>query len=459
MAATLRALDYKVLQQCMHCGLCLPVCPTYATTKQERHSPRGRIALMRAVADEVQPVNPAFATEMYDCLGCLACQTACPAGVDYAQLIETARSDVELHRSLATPARRFWRTLTLRILFRHPRVLRGLGRLLRVYQRSGVETAVRKLRLTRLLPPSLRALEPLTPRMAPAWSRALIAPHESPSSTPRYRVALLTGCVQDLVFSDINRDTADVLLANDCAVHTPAVQPCCGSLHAHNGDLRTAAELARRLLDLLPPENYDAIISNAGGCGSHLRHFGTLLKDDPHYSSRATLWDEKLRDIHEWLSHIGCRAPSHHPTEPLTKQKITLLESCHLTHGQKITHAPRSLLALLPEYELVPLAESSWCCGSAGIYSITRPEESAQLLDRKIRHILASGAEIVAATNPGCHLQVARGLAERGLNIPILQPVSLLARAYRQAATPLAGSSQVQHTPLPIRVPSGDTRQ
>jgi glycolate oxidase iron-sulfur subunit len=225
--ATLRTLDYSVLQQCMHCGMCLPTCPTYDTTRRERNSPRGRIALMRAIADGSLGVTHEFARELSYCLGCLACQTACPAGVNYAELFEAARSDIELSNAHPGLARKFWRGLTLGFLFMHPRALRAAGRMVGFYQRSGLESLVRRAGLMKLLPPRLRRLEPQTPRIAPPFSNARIAPHETPAAGARYRVAMLTGCVQDLVFPDVNRDTVDVLLANGCAVDTPPAQPCC----------------------------------------------------------------------------------------------------------------------------------------------------------------------------------------------------------------------------------------
>ena len=428
--ATLRTIDYAVLQQCMHCGMCLPTCPTYDQTKHERNSPRGRIALMRAVADGVLDVTHEFAEEMSYCLGCLACQTACPAGVNYAELFETARSDIEQQNAHGGAARKFWRTLTLGFLFMRPGALRFAGRAVALYQRSGLEALARRTGVIRLLPPALRRLEPQTPRVATKFSDSLIRPRETPSGPTRYRVALLTGCVQDLVFPDVNRDTADVLLANGCSVDTPPVQPCCGSLHAHNGDLERARVLARRMIEVFPPDRYDAIITNAGGCGSHLRRYAPLLRDDREYYDRATVWDRKVRDIQEWLIEIGCRPPEASPfNEPTT---VTYHESCHLVHGQKISREPRALLRLLPGVSLVELAESTWCCGSAGIYAITQPEQAERLLGRKTANIVGTGASWVATANPGCHLQIARGLSAADARIQVAHPVSLVARAYRR---------------------------
>jgi glycolate oxidase iron-sulfur subunit len=275
-------------------------------------------------------------------------------------------------------------------------------------------------------------LEPQTPRIAQKFSNSLIAAHETPPGEARYRVALLTGCVQDLVFPDVNRDTADVLLANGCAVDTPPTQPCCGSLHAHNGELGQARVLARRMIDLFPADRYDAIITNAGGCGSHLRRYAPLLQADPTYQERAAAWDLKVRDVQEWLIEIGCRPPQASPfNEPIA---LTYHESCHLVHGQKISRQPRALLRLLPGISLIELPESSWCCGSAGVYAITQPEQAERLLGRKTANIVGTGASWVATANPGCHLQVARGLDAAGAAVHVAHPVSLLARAYRREA-------------------------
>ncbi len=410
--------------------MCLPTCPTYDTTKRERNSPRGRISLIKAVAENQFPITPTFAEEMSYCLGCLACQTACPAGVDYASLFEHARAEIETSRVNSSPSRDIWRYLTLDLLFTRPRLLRAFGKTLRLFQASGLQTLSRKLRLTKFLPKNLRRLEPQTPRISAKFSNELIDPVESPTTlSVKRRVALLTGCIQDLAFSQINRDTADVLLANGCEVHTPPVQHCCGSIHSHNGETELARENARRLIDLLPPENFDAIISNAGGCGSHLRHYGRLLESDSAYAERAKFWDSKLRDIHEFLSEIGVRQPIASPFFEATL--VTYHDSCHLTHGQKVTLQPRYIIDLIPGLTRVELPEANWCCGSAGVYSITQPEQSQILLERKIRHIQSTNAQILLTANPGCHLQIQSALP----HLKILHPISLLAQAYAKEST------------------------
>lgn len=426
----LKHLDYGVLQQCMHCGMCLPTCPTYVETKLERNSPRGRIALMRGIADGQLEVTRAFGEEMYFCLGCLACESACPAGVAYAPMFESARADIERAGVLDSPQRSVVRAFALRLFFTRPLLLHALGRMLRWYQASGLERAVRALGLTRFLPKDVRELEPLTPRIQREFSDAVIGDVESPEA-PRFRVGMLTGCVQDLAYSHVNRDTVDVLLANDCEVVTPALQHCCGSLHAHNGEVEWAREMARRNIDAFDLDSLDAIISNAAGCGSHLKHYDSLLADDPRYAARAKQWSEKVKDIHEWLIAIGLKLPASGPSAE--RVRVTYHEACHLCHGQKITSQPRAVLAAVPGLELVELPESTWCCGSAGIYNITQPEMSAKLLARKMEHIETTGAAIVASANPGCCVQLEAGARTNARPIEIVHPITLLARAYRQA--------------------------
>ncbi|MDQ8185382.1 (Fe-S)-binding protein [Pelagicoccus sp. SDUM812002] len=427
----LKELDYSVLQQCMHCGMCLPVCPTYTTTKKERNSPRGRISLMRAVADDELRISEAFGEEMYYCLGCLACTTACPAGVDYANLFENARAQVEEEGILDTPERSFWRWLTLKVLFSHPRLLRASGRLLYHYQQLKLDELIRKSGLLNWIVPELAKLEPMTPKICHCFSDTIIKEREIPRES-RYKVGFLSGCVQDLAFSDVNRDTVDVLLANRCEVVTPRVQPCCGSLHGHNGAHELAKDLARKTIDQFDDlGSFDAIISNAGGCGSHLKHYHRLLADDPDYAEKASLWDSKLKDIHEFLTMIE-RVPF-----PSTagQQNVTYHDSCHLCHGQKISQQPRDLLKLIPGLKFEELPEANHCCGSAGIYNITQPEESQRQLDRKLDQLAKTRSETVATANPGCHLQIQNGINGRQLEKRVAHPITLLAEAYRSQAS------------------------
>jgi glycolate oxidase iron-sulfur subunit len=424
----IRELDYALLQQCIHCGMCLPTCPTYDETKIERNSPRGRVALMRAIADRRLEPTKVFGEEMYFCLGCLACETACPAGVKYSQLFEAAREEAEVAGVLSTPSRNAIRSIILKGLFTHPRLLRLAGRLLWLYRVSGAQSLFRLLHLNSMLPRRYRELERMTPAAQAKFSCQLIKTVERPSGKISHRVGMLTGCVQDIVFPDINRDTVDVLLANGCEVRTPRVQYCCGSLHAHNGEVEAAKDLARKQIDAFDPDSLDAIITNAAGCGSHLKSYGILLADDAKYSERARAWAAKVRDIHEWLCLINFREPRV-PGE--RRVSVTYHEACHLCHGQKITRQPRDVLKAIPGLKLVELAESTWCCGSAGIYNITQPEMAAKLQERKLRRVAESGASIVATANPGCILQLANGARRFSRQVTIRHPIGLLAEAYR----------------------------
>lgn len=463
----LKKLDYSVVQQCMHCGLCLPTCPTYDATKLERNSPRGRIALMRAIADDKLEVTRTFGDEMYFCLGCLACMTACPAGVNYAELFEHARAEVEERRLLASPKRDFIRWFTVKWLFMDLRRLELVGKTIRLYQQLGLQTALRRTGLMRLMPRRLRELEAMTPTVCAKFSAELIAPVTPAIGERKYRVAMLIGCAQDLIFSDVNRDTVEVLARNGCEVVTPPEQSCCGSLHAHNGEWTLAQKLARRNINQLPPEQFDAIITNAGGCGSHLKHYAKLLADDPVYAPRAKDWDAKVKDVHQWLVEIGFQRPNvlthctpalapsaqsgvgdaterrsptrrdtsdaqeHAGSQTGAPMVVTYHESCHLSHGQKVVTQPREILRTIPGLKLVELLEANWCCGSAGIYNLTQPEMAGQLLNRKIAHIKSTGATTVATANPGCLLQLVNGAAQAGLRLRVVHPITLLAEAYR----------------------------
>jgi glycolate oxidase iron-sulfur subunit len=430
-ANLLRSLDYSVLQQCMHCGLCLPTCPTYDETRRERSSPRGRIRLMRDVADGRLEVGPTFAEEMSYCLGCLACQSACPAGVDYAALLERARGEVERQHVRRALGRRLFRGVMMGQVLRRPRLLRTFGRLLWFFQQSGLQSMLRRSEIMRAIVPRVAwQWDAQTPSVRPPFSHKRIRPRES-TDEAKYCVALLTGCVQDLTFAQVNRATADVLLANDCEVVTPAWQYCCGSLHAHNGELEWARDLARRNIDSFDLDEVDAVITNAGGCGSHMRKYGELLHDDPNYAAKAQNWDHKVRDIHEWLVEINFRQPRSNPK--VAEQVVTYDASCHLLHGQRVAHQPLQVLRAVPGVRFVELAESDWCCGSAGIYSLTQPEQSAKLLARKLEKIAATGAAVLASANPGCLLQIARGASNdsRLHGLRVCHPIELLAEAYR----------------------------
>jgi glycolate oxidase iron-sulfur subunit len=359
-------------------------------------------------------------------------------GRELRGIVRARPQEAEQSGALNSPKRNLIRNFTLRWLFMDLHHLQLVGHVLRLYQQLGLQKLLRRSGVLNLLPKRLRELEAMTPTVQPHFSADLIAPVTPAVGPKRYRVAMLTGCAQDLIFSDINRDTVEVLTRNGCEVVTPPEQYCCGSLHAHNGEWELAQELARKQLDQFPPIQFDAIITNAGGCGSHLKHYHKLLADDPAYRDRAALWDEKVKDIHEWLVEIGIQRPEQGQKTEVRDQSsdknavtVTYHDSCHLCHGQKITAQPREILRAIPSLKLVELPEASWCCGSAGIYNIVQPEMAGELLQRKLKHIKSTGASVVATGNPGCLLQIINGAKEQGMNLRAVHPITLLAEAYR----------------------------
>ncbi len=433
---TLKKLDYSVLQQCMHCGMCLPVCPTYQETGKERNSPRGRIALVKALSDGELSLDSAFADEMSFCLGCLSCTTACPAGVDYGTILETARAAVETSGIRNNLGRAWVRWSIMKTVFTHPWQLHLMGRVLWFYQRSGLQFIFRTLKLTAFLSPTVKMLEPFTPVVKSRFSHQLIEPEAIEFGPQRYRVAVLTGCVQDILFSDINRATVNVLQENGCRVVTPRAQVCCGSLHIHNGEPDIAKDLAKRLIRQINPYEFDAIISNAGGCGSHLKHYHHLLEDEIEYAYEAAEWSRKLKDISEFLVEIGFRKPQAATSGQENNDMpvaVTYHEACHLSHGQKISAAPREILRALPGMQLVECADATKCCGSAGVYNITQPVMAGILQKEKVEKLSATGAMIVATANPGCHLQIENGMKLKGYQqVRVVHPVVLLDEAYKR---------------------------
>ncbi len=414
-----------LLLQCIHCGMCLPTCPTYSLTLRERSSPRGRIRLIKKYAQGEIGLSGPFIEEMAFCLNCRACESACPAGVEYHHLLEFARTEI---RSSAPPSsllHRLGKALLDR-LFTSPSFLKKVSRVLYFYQRSGLERLVLASGILRLLPGDLDRLARLAPRISRRASRDVLPERIPAHGEKKYTVALLTGCVQDVSFAEVNRHAAEVLARNGCEVIIPAAQVCCGSLHGHMGDVAQARSLFAQNARAFDPESVDAIIVTAAGCGSFMKEYPSLFSTAEGGERRAAeAFSAKVRDIHEFLASI----PLHKPTKPLPL-RVTYHDACHLAHAQKITEAPRALLKMIPELELMPLPESTWCCGSAGTYNVTHPEPAFRLLQRKTSHIIGTDAKIVASANPGCTIQLRYGLRERDVHIEVVHPITLLWQAY-----------------------------
>ena len=425
--ANLPVPDDDVLLQCIHCGMCLATCPTYTLTLRERSSPRGRIRLIKSVAAGQLPLSEIFQFEMYFCLDCRACETACPAGVQYGRLVEAARAEIETLEK-QTGRRSRLKAFLLEKVFTNPPLLRKLARALRLYQRSGLEALALRLRLPRLISKKLDRLAPLAPTISAKFTHQFLPEILPARGETHYRVALLSGCVQDVAFAEINRDTALVLAHHGCEVWTPRQQVCCGSLHGHVGDRETALRLAAQNIELFSSRKTDAVIINAAGCGSFMKSYGELFSgvaNAPIPQAVAEAFSTKVKDIHEFLLEIGLRKPE----QPI-QQRVTYHDACHLAHGQKIRSAPRQILRAIPGIEFVELPEADWCCGSAGIYNITHTETAMQLLDRKIQNIAQTAAVIVASANPGCSIQIRAGVKKLKREIEVAHPISLLRRAY-----------------------------
>jgi len=422
---TLSGLSVEGVNQCVHCGLCLAYCPTFSELGTEMDSPRGRIFIIKSLAEGRMQLSESTARHLDLCLDCRACETACPSGVPYGRLIEAARAEIE-HRRPGSMVRRAFRWLNFGVVLGHPAALRAAAMALRLYQASGLQGLVRRSGLVRLLPGTLPAWEALMPRMPAGRERAALTAVTPPEGARRGRVALLTGCVQSVVFGAHNRATARVLAKNGFEVVAPAEQGCCGALNAHGGDHARAVEMAKRTIDTFERvDGLDAIVVNTSGCGAHMKGYGTLLEGDPAYGARAAAFAAKVKDLSEFLARGPLRGPLR--SVPMT---VTYHDPCHVVHGQKIKSAPRQLLAQIPDLRVVELTESDWCCGSAGIYNLTQPEMAGRLLERKVRHVLATGARAVVTANPGCILQIQSGLRSRDANVDVLHIVEILDRAY-----------------------------
>jgi glycolate oxidase iron-sulfur subunit len=405
------------LRACVHCGICLPQCPTYRVLGEEMDSPRGRVYLMRAAAEGRTGLTPTLARHLDLCLGCRACETACPSGVPFGQLLEAARAQLD-RRGVRAPATDHRRLDFVLAWFTRPARLAPMLSGLRLYQRSGMQRLVRGLGVLRAFP-KLREMESLLPALPTVRERL---PELIPARGKRRgRAGLLVGCVQRFFYPDVNRDTARLLSAAGYDVVIPRDQECCGALHLHAGRLGEFRRMAERFMAAFD-RDVDVVVANAAGCGSALKEYGHWIP-----SGDAELFSRKVRDVAEVL------AESELPLAPL-REIVTYHDACHLAHGQRIRSEPRELLRRIPGLTLVELPDSDVCCGSAGVYNLLEPDIATELARRKVERIRETGARIVAAGNPGCLMQIARECRALGLQIEVVHPVSLLARALDGAA-------------------------
>ena len=419
-----KAPEIALIEDCVHCGFCLPACPTYVLWGEEMDSPRGRIYMMKKSALGEAPLDQRFGLHMDNCLGCMACMTACPSGVQYNKLIEDTRAQVERNVPRSTTDSLFRKLLFA--TFPYVRRLRLLALPMLIYQRSGLQKLLRASGLLRLLPKRLLQMESLLPRVPAGFMKSLPA-KVSPAAEPRRRVGMLSGCVQQVFFQHVNQATARVLAAEGCEVVIPQAQECCGALMLHSGLDEQAAALARRMIVTFEKAKVDTIVINAAGCGSTMKEYGHLLRDDPAWAARAAEFSAKCKDISEILCELPSRSPRH-----ALPMRVAYHDACHLRHAQAIHAEPRRLLATIPGLEVAEIEESSLCCGSAGVYNLLHPEPANQLGDRKVENLLATKAEAVISANPGCLLQLMSGLRRRGLDaMPTYHMVELLDASIR----------------------------
>jgi glycolate oxidase iron-sulfur subunit len=406
-------------EDCVHCGFCLPACPTWASWAEEMDSPRGRIDLIRGLAEGRLEWTDQVVKHFDRCLGCLACVPACPSGVRYDILIEQTRAEREKRRP-RRGADGLYREMLFALL-PYPSRLRVLARLGALYETSGVRGLVRRSGLLKLLPRRLRELESLMPDARAAASGDRLPARVEARGPKRARVALLAGCVQRVFFPGVNAATLRVLSSEGCEVVIPEDQGCCGALSIHAGREAESLDMARRLIVAFEQRSFDAILVNAAGCGSHLKDYERLFAGDPGWARRAAEFRARVRDVTEFLAELPPVAPRH----PI-RARAAYHDACHLAHAQGIREQPRRLLRGIPELTLVEIADGDQCCGSAGIYNLTEPASAETIGERKVESVLAAKADLLVSANPGCTLQIERSLRRRGVAMRSVHPIELL---------------------------------
>ena len=412
--------DKALIDECVHCGFCLPTCPTYVLFGEEMDSPRGRIYLMNKGLDE-EPMNDEMVRHWDLCLGCMACVTACPSGVQYDKLIESTRQQVERRYERRADDKAF-REMIFQF-FPYPNRLRAIAAPMRLYQRFGIGDKLRRAGVMQRIPARMRAMEALLPDLP---KEEKIPDLTGPVGEKRRRVGVLTGCVQRVFFSPVNAATVRVLAAEGCEVVAPK-QGCCGALSTHAGREEESLDFARKTIDTFEDLNLDNVVVNAAGCGSTMKEYGYLLRDDPEYAERAKDFSAKVRDVSEFLQELG-------PVAQRNPLPVTAAyhDACHLAHAQGIRRQPRQTLKQIPGMDVKEIREAEICCGSAGIYNMIEPEPAAELGDRKANNILKTGAQIIVTSNPGCMLQIQSSLKRMGRDgLPMAHPVEVLDASLR----------------------------
>jgi len=411
----------EIIEKCVHCGFCLPVCPTYVLWGQEMDSPRGRIYLMKVASEGTAEMTSNWISHFDSCLGCMACMTACPSGVDYGKLLEATRAQIERNTERSR-GERLHRRFVFET-FTRPDRLRKMRWPLLAYQKTGLQAIVRGSGLLKLVPKKIREMEALLPKLGP---REMVAEFTPAVGTKRRRVGLLLGCVQREFFPQVNAATARVLAAEGCEVVAPREQPCCGALLVHAGEEAAAIELAKKTIEAFERAGVETIVTNAAGCGSNVKEYGHLLRDEPEYAERAKAFAAKCKDTSEILAELEPRAKRN-----VLKLRVAFHDSCHLQHAQGVRWQPRTLLSKIPGLELAEIPEAAICCGSAGIYNLVQPDAANALGDRKAELIAPLKPDVVATGNPGCSIQLQASLARHGWKIPVVHTIQIVDASIR----------------------------
>ncbi|MFG6102274.1 heterodisulfide reductase-related iron-sulfur binding cluster [Leptothoe sp. EHU-05/26/07-4] len=417
--------DQSLIDACVHCGFCLTTCPSYRVIGKETDSPRGRIYLMDAINKGEAPLSAASASHFDSCLGCLACTTSCPSGVQYDRLIDSVRSQVNRNHQRPLPINLIRQLIFS--LFPYPDRIRLLLGPLALYQWLGVSKVIRSTGLLERFSPQLAAMESNLPAVTPKCFQDNLPETVPAQGKKRYRVGMVLGCVQRVFFSDVNEATARVLSANGCEVVIPRSQGCCSALPAHQGETDQAQALARQMIDSFADTAVDYVIINAAGCGHTLKDYGHILKDDPDYCDKAVAFSDNVRDIQEFLAEVGLTAKLSAVTD--TPLKLVYQDACHLRHGQGITQPPRQLLKQIPNVSVADPIDAELCCGSAGVYNMLQPEVANELGQMKVTNLVNTGAALIASSNPGCALQIQKHLELQGKTLPLMHPIELLDKA------------------------------
>jgi glycolate oxidase iron-sulfur subunit len=422
--------ERDLVEDCVHCGFCLPHCPTYQSWSEEMDSPRGRIDLMRGLRDKRIPLTATVAAHFDKCLGCMACVTACPSGVKYDVLIEETRAQLE-HRFPRPLGDRLFRGLVFST-FPHPGRLRTAVLFLLLYAKSGLRWLVRRSGLLKLFSRRLQQLESLTPEVTWHHLTATLPERTAAAGPARARVGLVAGCVQRVFFPGVNEATVRVLAAEGCEVRVPGGQGCCGALSMHSGRDVESKRMARALIERFEREQLDAIVVNAAGCGSHLKDYARLFKDEPAWAERARAFTARVKDVHEYLALLGAPRATRHPLPG----RVVYHDACHLAHAQRIRSQPRALLKAIPGVELLEVGDGEQCCGSAGVYNLLQPESADEIGARKVSAVLRTRPQLLASANPGCTLHLQRLFAQRGVTLRAAHPMELLDASIRGVSVP-----------------------